>query len=584
LFPSIRWRIAAAFVVLVVLCISGLSVFLVHHFEDSYLDDLRVQLANQARLVAVSASETVRGGELGEIAELAHRLGEQTSARITIVGTDGTVLGDSEEDPSEMDNHSDRPEVVAALEEGEGSAIRHSATLGYDMFYVAVPIEAGAEVVAVSRVALSLADVGKAMDGVARMVIVGALVSAAVTVLLAILVSRVTVRPLRELTRVSRRMTDGQLDQEAAVESADEVGELAVAFNQMARRIRDMVDQLTAERDRMAAVLAEMSDGILVVDPDTRVSTANPAARGMLGLSKGQALGLPLAEMIWDYELVETVKRCLEKGVQQSASVETSPRKRLLWVVATPLHSESGCLVLLRDMTELRRLETIRRDFVSNISHELRTPIASVKAIAETLQQGAIEDGEVARDFLAKINAEADRLAQMVQELSDLSRIESGQARMDKGPFDMGATVQRAVERLKAQSDRAGIVVNVDVAPDTSQAWGDADRIEQVLVNVLHNAVKFTPTGGRISISVGTGGQGITVSVADTGVGIPADDLPRVFERFYKTDRSRSGGGTGLGLAIAKHIVEAHGGRIWAESVEGRGSTFTFTIPLAPGR
>jgi two-component system phosphate regulon sensor histidine kinase PhoR len=238
-------------------------------------------------------------------------------------------------------------------------------------------------------------------------------------------------------------------------------------------------------------------------------------------------------------------------------------------------------VVLLQDLTELRRLERARRDFVANISHELRTPLASLKALSETLQEGAIEDPAVAKDFLEKINAETDRLAQMVNELSELSRIESGEVPLSIEPIFLAEAVKRVVERLKAQADRAGLSLVVDIPSDLPEALADRERIEQVLVNLIHNAIKFTPPGGQINIAAKAEGDDIQVSVADTGVGIPADDLPRIFERFYKADKARAGGGTGLGLAIAKHIVEAHGGRIWAESIEGRGSTFTFTLPQA---
>jgi two-component system phosphate regulon sensor histidine kinase PhoR len=223
----------------------------------------------------------------------------------------------------------------------------------------------------------------------------------------------------------------------------------------------------------------------------------------------------------------------------------------------------------------------VRQDFISNISHELRTPIASVKAIAETLNEGAIEDPSVAKDFLNKINAETDRLAQMVQELSELSRIESGEAPLQKRLFSIADAVEHAVDRLRPQADRAGLYTETNFVPNLPKVLADEDRIEQVLVNIIHNAIKFTPSGGKIVISTKRDNNNIMVSVTDTGIGIPADDLPRIFERFYKADKSRSGGGTGLGLAIARRIVEAHGGKIWAESVQGKGATFTFTLPVA---
>jgi two-component system phosphate regulon sensor histidine kinase PhoR len=250
-------------------------------------------------------------------------------------------------------------------------------------------------------------------------------------------------------------------------------------------------------------------------------------------------------------------------------------------VIATPLPNGNEYLVRIQDLTELRRLQMVRQDFISNISHELRTPIASVKAIAETLNEGASADPSVAKDFLNKINAEADRLAQMVQELSELSRIESGEAPLQKRLFNISDAIVRAVDRLRPQVDRAGLHIQTDFAANLPKVLADEDRIEQVLVNIIHNAIKFTQASGKINISAKRDNNNIMVSISDTGIGIPADDLPRIFERFYKADKSRSGGGTGLGLAIAKRIVEAHGGKIWAESIEGKGATFTFTLSAA---
>jgi len=322
-----------------------------------------------------------------------------------------------------------------------------------------------------------------------------------------------------------------------------------------------------------------MSDGILVVDSDSRITSVNEAAERMLQISRGSVTGHTVAEKVRDYELDEILQRCIETKEQQSGSLEVSATKQFLLVIATPLEDEGGCLLLLQNLTDLRRLEKMRRDFVSNVSHELRTPIASVKALAESLQEGALDDPSVAKDFLSRIDSEADKLAQMVQELGELSRIESGEAPLRKETVSIVEVIGRAVQRLKAQADRAGLDMGIHIPTDLPMVTADRDRVEQVLVNLIHNAIKFTPLGGNIQISAESEDSMIVVSVADSGVGIPADDLPRIFERFYKADKARSGGGTGLGLSIAKHIVEAHGGRIWAESTEGKGSTFYFTLP-----
>jgi two-component system phosphate regulon sensor histidine kinase PhoR len=580
-FRSIRWRIAIAFVALIVICIAGLSTYLSHFFRESYQDSLRQQLTNQALLVGDSSASYFASGQNGDIDALAKRLGEQINARVTIIDKNGVVLGDSNENPATMENHANRPEVIQALAQGTGSSIRYSATLGYEMMYAAVAVTVNDEIVGVARVSLPLTEINQALGHINRTIIWGAVIAAAVAILLALQLSRIVTRPVKKLTQASKKMAEGELDQEIRVTSRDEVGELAKAFNRMAARLKEMVTLTTTERDRMAAILSNMGDGIFVVDGDSKVTMVNQAALRILQLAENEAQGRTFVEAVQDYELNSLLQRCLETREQQTGTVETSPRKQFLGVIVTPLKDEGGCLLLIQDLTKLRWLETVRRDFVANISHELRTPTASIKALAETLQEGAIDDPYLAKDFLGKINAEVDRLTQMVQELGELSRIESGEALLQKKPFDMAETMEQATSRLKAQADRAGLSLNIAIPSPLPQALADRDKVEQVLVNLIHNAIKFTPPGGKIDISAKAEGNSILVSVADTGVGIPADDLPRIFERFYKVDRARTGSGIGLGLAIAKHIVEAHGGRIWAESIEGRGSTFYFTMPLA---
>ena len=581
MFHSIRWRIGIVFAVLIIACISGLGAYLSHLTRGDHLDTLRAQLTDQAQLIGDISAPYFAGNQTDSPNALAKRLGEQIGARITIIDKDGVVLADSEEDPATLDNHSNRPEVIEAFSKGTGSSIRYSATLGYNMMYVAVPITSNGGVVGVARVALSLTQIDKSLQHLNNVIIFGAVIAAIIAILLAFQMLKITTEPVKKLTQLSKKMAQGELDQEIQITSRDEVGELARAFNQMAARLKEMVALITNERDRMATILSNIDDAILMVDGDSKITTMNRAAENIFQISEKKALGHTFIEIVRDHELNELLQHCRSTGKQQTGAVEIKLKKQFLAAIATPLPGDGGCLVHIQDLTELRRLEMIRQDFISNISHELRTPIASVKALAETLNEGAIEDPSVAKDFLSRINVEVDKLAQMVQELGELSRIESGEAPLNKRRINMADVIGHAVDRLRAQADRAELKLDIDIPPTLPEVMSDEARVEQVLVNIIHNAIKFTPSGGKINISAKARDNDILVSVSDTGVGIPADDLPRIFERFYKADKSRSGGGTGLGLAIAKHIVEAHGGRIWAESVEGRGSTFNFTLPLA---
>jgi two-component system phosphate regulon sensor histidine kinase PhoR len=317
----------------------------------------------------------------------------------------------------------------------------------------------------------------------------------------------------------------------------------------------------------------------------------NPAAATLLGTDRMTALGRSIAQVVRYHQLVELWQRCHERGEEQSAAIEIGSLDVFLQAIVRPF-SESGVrryLFILQDLTRIRRLETIRRDFISNISHELRTPLAGIKALVDTLRDGALDDPPAAQRFLDRMDAEVDALTQMVEELLELSRIESGRMPLRLKPTAVADLVLPPVERLKPQAERAGLIIHVDLAPDLPPVLAETERVQQVVTNLVHNAVKFTPQGGRIDISAGPHQGKMAISIRDTGVGIHPDDLPRIFERFYKADRARSGGGTGLGLAIAKHIVQVHGGQIWAESPwidpgtgeKRQGSAFTFSLLLA---
>lgn len=576
MFHSIRWRVAITFVVLILVCMGGLSAYLLQFVRNNYFDSLRTQLIAQARLVA-SASEPYFAGQ-GNLDTFVRKLGEGTASRITIIDISGVVLGDSDVDVANLKNHSNRPEFTDALSGQVGTSIRYSTTLDYRMMYVAVPVTVDNQIRGAARVSLPLTEINNSLAHIYRMIVTGMAVTAVIAILLALQISRATTGQLKKLTQMSKRIACGELDQRINVTSRDEVRELAEAFNLMTNKIRETVSALTGERDRLSTIVSAMSDGIFIVDGESRITMLNSAAEKLLKTSESGTKGLSFIEVVHDHELDAILKRCLETREQQRGIVETGLEKRFLGVVATPLGD--GALVLVQDLTGFRRLEAARRDLVSNISHELRTPLASLKAITETLQEGAIDDKPAALNFLNRMADEIDRLTQMVNELGQLSRIESGEVPLSLAPLDLGDVIRRVANRLRPQAERGALNLNLNIPAQLPEPVADRERIEQVLVNLVHNAIKFTPPGGRIDISARSEGTEVLVSVADTGIGISADDLPRIFERFYKADKARAGGGTGLGLAIAKHIVQAHGGKIWADSKPGKGSTFTFSLPL----
>jgi len=584
MLSSTRWRIAIPYTVLIALLILGLTLYLSHVVRGAYIGELESRLADEASLVADALSaESVGPQPEDDLDALAQRYAEMVGARVTVIAADGTVIGESHEDRSRMENHLYRPEVQGALSHGQGSSVRFSRTLGYDMLYVAVPILDGPDVVGFVRVALSLQQV-EASVGRLRWAIFGAgLIAAAVAVVVAIAVAERTARPIRALTRVAERMAQGELGVRLFPTSSDEIGHLTRAFNHMADQLEDKLTDLADERAQLAAVLESMADGVLIVDEESRVELINPAAAQLLGTSATGALGRSFAQVTRHHEVIDFWRNCQEPGGERIGLLEIGPEALFWRVIVTPLeeHEKGACLVTLQDLTEMHRLQTMRQDFIGNVSHELRTPLASLRALVETLRDGAQQDPVAAQRFLDLMETEVDALTQIVQESLELSRIESGRAPLRLSPTAVAEVILPVVDRLRTQGERAGVTVDCTLPEGLADVLADEERLRQVVSNLLHNAIKFTPPGGEIHISAEQVADEVVISVRDTGVGISREDLPRVFERFYKADRARSSTGTGLGLAIAKHIVQGHGGRIWAQSTEGRGSTFSFSLPIA---
>jgi two-component system, OmpR family, phosphate regulon sensor histidine kinase PhoR len=404
------------------------------------------------------------------------------------------------------------------------------------------------------------------------------------------LVARRTVKPLLQVTTVARRIAAGDLTARVLANRRDEFGELIRAFNEMAEAQREKIDGLSDDHEQFSIVLDHMADGVLITDNLGYVSLINPTAQRLLSTTEDEALTRAFASVVRHHHLIELWQRCRAQGREQVEAVEIGS-DLFLQVVVTPFQrfGATGYLIILQDLTQVRRLQTMRRDFISNLSHELRSPLASLRAVVETLRDGAIKDPPAAERFLERAEREVDTMSQMVEELTELSQIESGQVRLRLERMCVADLAAVPLDRLRSQAERGDLKLVVDIPADLPEVLVDQERVQQVITNLLHNAIKFTPAGGEIRVSAhednppAGDATEVVVAVQDNGIGISRQDLPRVFERFYKSDRARtrSRGGTGLGLAIARHIVEAHGGRIWVESKEGRGSTFFFTLPIS---
>jgi two-component system phosphate regulon sensor histidine kinase PhoR len=583
MFHSIRWRIVFPYVSLILVTMLALGAYISRLVRQTYLNDLESKLATEARMIGdVITPYLESAGTTPNLDPNAKHWDDILKARVTIIAPDGTVWGESEQDRATMTNHSDRPEVMQALATGEGSSIRYSQTLGIDMMYTAVTVLKNNAPLGLVRVALPLQQVNANIANLQRVLIAVTVLVTAIALLLAVIIAGRITRPVRVLTQSAWKLASSDPAVQPIPPSRDEIGQLAQVFNIMSTRLSGQIDALETERATLDTVLQKMTDGVLIVDEQGRVQLVNPAAVKMFSISQPVAIGKPLIEVVRHHQPEEMWQRCRATGEAQRVDFEVGHRLSLQGIATSLSPAISGSTMLLfQDLTHQRQTEAMRRDFISNVSHELRTPLAALKALTETLQSGALEDPPAAHRFLEQMETEVDSLSLMVNELLELSRIESGRVPlnlMSTPPLDI---VNPAVERLRLQAERAGISMTIECPDDLPPVLADVVRVQQVVVNLLHNAIKFTSSGGQVAVRVEQKDRAIRFTVADTGIGIAAEDLPRIFERFYKVDRSRTTSGTGLGLAIARHLVEAHGGRIWVESEVGKGSSFRFTIPIA---
>lgn len=400
----------------------------------------------------------------------------------------------------------------------------------------------------------------------------GLLASAIVTFLL--------LRPLDAVIHAARRLETGDFSARASLESEGAPGKLADSFNRMADRVQAEIREASQERRRLEAALNSSIDAVAALDSDGRILFANLGFEQTFGTPPEQAVGEPMVWLLADEQVLDAVRDCRDKGLRQILLVER-PGRRFLQVVTTPIidGGEWNVLLVCHDLTDVKRTELVRRDFVANVSHELRTPLAAIKSVVETLQDGALEDASVARQFLTSADEELDRLVLIVEELLELSRIESGEQPVVLEETDVDAMLAAVIRRLRPQAERAELSLTLE-AVAIGERRLDATRTERAVINLVQNAIKFTPPGGEVIVGATSSSEALEIYVRDTGVGIPSEELPRIFERFYKVDHSRASVGSGLGLALVKHAVEAQGGSVSVESHPGEGSTFTLSVPL----
>jgi two-component system phosphate regulon sensor histidine kinase PhoR len=514
-----------------------------------------------------------------------------SGARVTVIAADGRVLADSAHDPETMENHAARPEIRQALAEGQGRSVRHSATLDRDLVYLALRYQRASRETVVLRFALPLRHIDESLAEFRRHLWAASLVILLAIGGAALLVSRSFSQRIERLQNFSRRVADGDFHPLPLERASDELAELTRALNQTAARLDQTIRSLTEERNRSSAILRSMVEGVAVIGADERILFSNQAFSQIAGAGATACEGRRLVEVIRQPELLSAIQQVLagHEAIHTEVTMGTV-RPRGFAVTAAPvLRGEvragetTGAVLVLHDISELRRLERVRRDFVANVSHELKTPLTAIQGFAETLLAGALDDPENRRRFLEIIRDHARRLARLTDDLLKLSLIEAGKMELEFQPVAVAELIDSCVETARLKGQEKQLSIGVQCPPELPPVRGECNRLQEVLQNLLDNAVQYTPPSGRITVRAQAADGMVVITVSDTGIGIPQADQARIFERFYRVDaaRSREVGGTGLGLSIARHIVEAHGGRIWVESTVGQGSDFHFSVPIA---
>ncbi|HEV2073439.1 MAG TPA: ATP-binding protein [Thermomicrobiales bacterium] len=577
----LRVRLALPFIALTTLVLIVLYLVISESTERIYIDRLHDELVSQANLVAFSITRAPEvGGSTTELSALIDNLSRLSDARLTVIGPDGDVIADSQADASLMENHNSRPEVIQARRSGSGDAARVSSTVEERFLYVAVLVpESNGQVL---RLAVPLDDVEATVSAAQRSILAAVAFVIVASIIAAWIIAGRLARPLQQLRDQAKGVATGDFSSRVALTGSVEIDAVADAFNTMTAGLELSLQEQEKTSVRLQAIMEGLADGVVLTDENGLVLRMNRSAQALLGTDERSAQGRPFVQVTRDHEMARVLGSALRGKKNPSSTVVFGMERLVILVSARTVegaHERLG-LVVLRDVSELRRLETVRREFVANVSHELRTPLTSIRALVETLEGGVVEEEEMARDFLGRIVGEVNRLNALVEDLLDFARLEAGRSPLQLETVDLGEVVRAGADRLRTQIDRAELSFVVNVEDDLPQVEIDARRMEQVLLNLIHNAIKFTPAGGEIVISVWRKKGEIAVEVRDTGIGIAPEELDRLFERFYKSDRARHSVGTGLGLAIAKNIVQLHGGEITVSSAPGEGSTFTFTLPI----
>ena len=575
------------YLLLVALVFSCTTFIILHKLNYESKAQLENELVTKAQLISeFIPAQIIKQENINQIQPLVMIAKQKAQARITIIAKNGQVLGDSESEPGAMENHRSRPEVIDALQGKTGVSTRYSYTLQKNMLYVALPIKAiQGEISGIIRVALPITTVNTLTVNILPNLWIGIVVALVLTVILGYISAYFITKPIRQINDMTQQAIKGNWSQKIPVSTQDEMGSLAKSLNLLFRQVQENMEVIKNEQNKITAIISSMNEGVIACDTDSRILLINKSIEDIFSVAAADCQNKMLLEAIRNNELDEILNLTLRSGqAQQSELSILVPIQKIFQIYASPLKKEDqtvGAVLVLHDITELKHLENVRKEFISNVSHELKTPLTSIKGFIETLLAGALEDKNNNRRFLTIIQDHADRLGKLINDILELSKLESKEIKLDIKPVALPEIIRKTVETFTPQLVKSKVTCSVNIKDTLPLVQADQDKIAQVLINLIDNAIKFNKENGSITVTSAIQDDSIKISISDTGMGLPEKDLPRIFERFYRVDKARSRdlGGTGLGLSIVKHIIEAHHGQTGVESIQEQGSTFWFTLP-----
>lgn len=577
-----RIRVTFSLLVAILLVLVGLGLLLGQLFKEFYIDQLSERVSKEAKIVAINVRET--GLDHPNLQNSVNEIGEQLAARVTIILVTGEVIAETEANPTEMETHLNRPEIKQVRRKGEGQVIRFSDTIGADLLYYAVPIEENNQLIGYVRLGLSIDFLDQVYKKVWGLLLVSFSIAFLIISFLSSRIMNEMVKPIEEAIVVAKHLAKGNFKARASHGKNDETGQLSRSLNTLAANLEEVTSTHQAQQERLETLIENMGSGLILINIKGAISIINKSCKQIFQEDTEHWLNKIYYSVIPHKEINKIIQEIFmtEKRQKKHIILPIQLEMRHFDVYAAPIISSGGkeslkgIVLVFHDITELKKLEQVRKDFVANVSHELKTPVTSVKGFTETLLDGASEDETLRKRFLKIIWEESERLQSLIQDLLELSKIEQSEFQLNWHRVDLSMLTDDVIVMLINKADQKKIKLKKE-RKGSSVIEGDPLRIKQIMINLVNNAIAYTPTGGHIAIKIKETDKKVLFTVEDTGIGIRKDEIPRVFERFYRVDRARSrnSGGTGLGLAIVKHLVEAHHGDISVESEMGIGTTFT---------